>query len=166
MGLVNQGSTMPLPQLTKCFTESTEHGEAVKNDFQILVDSDAFVGRFYGDDPHHKKALSTFAELEERGELLVTTSLVVAETATVLSHRSGQVLARRFLDVLRRSKLSVIHIDERLQHEATEVFVAQNARGSSFTDCANVAVMRRFHIPTVFSFDKAYGKQFGVKLMA
>jgi predicted nucleic acid-binding protein len=32
------------------------------------------------------------------------------------------------------------------------------------TDCANVAVARYFHIPTIFSFDKVYPKSFGLKL--
>ena len=133
--------------------------------FQYLVDSDAFVGRFYTKDPHHTTALSLFSQLEEKQEQLATTSMVVAETATVLSHRSGQDLARKFFGAMEKSKLPVIHIDEDLQKKATQIFQAQKRKGTSMTDCANVAVVQLFEIPTVFGFDKFYAKQFGIKML-
>lgn len=137
----------------------------MESEFQILVDSDAFVGRFYPDDKHHQRALQLFSKLEQADKTLTTTSMVLAETATVLSHRSGQVLARKFLEVIKRSRLPTIHIDERLHSETYELFCAQEKKGTSFTDCANVVVMQRFKVPTIFSFDKAYPKQFGVSLV-
>lgn len=134
--------------------------------FQTLVDSDAFVGRFYPDDAHHARALDVFARLERERRAIVTTNLVVAEVATVLSHRSGQPLAVRFLDLLERSQLPVIHLDEALQKQALNTFRAQTARGTSVTDCANVAVMQHFNIPEIFSFDRIYAKDFQLKVAA
>jgi predicted nucleic acid-binding protein len=89
--------------------------------------------------------------------------MVVAETATVLSHRSGQALARKFLDVIERSKLPIVHITEELQKEALKIFKQQSLKGTSVTDCANVTILRRLKIPKIFSFDKVYPKKFGIE---
>ncbi|MCI0563775.1 MAG: PIN domain-containing protein [Nitrososphaera sp.] len=128
---------------------------------RILVDSDAFVGWLYDADAHHKRATAIFNKIKRKRLAPITTSLVVAETATVLSNRQGQNLARVFLDLI--AKYPVIHIDEQLQQEALEFFKAQEKKGTSVVDCTNVVVMRRFKIPTIFSFDKFYSKQLGMK---
>ena len=135
------------------------------SEFQALVDSDAFVGRFYPQDLHYQKSQQIFARLEKQAQTLVTTSMVIAEVATVLSHRSGQPLARKFLKIIHHSKLPTIHVSEKLQAETYKLFNAQEKKGTSITDCANVIVMKRFHIPRIFSFDKAYPKQFNVPIV-
>lgn len=98
--------------------------------------------------------------------LLVTTSAVIGETVTVLSHRRGQALARHFLDVIQRSQLPIIYIDEQLHQKALEVFKQQTARGTSYVDCSNVTVMQQFSITTIFSFDRVYSKIFQLKVAA
>lgn len=128
--------------------------------YQVLIDSDAFVGWLYEKDGHHAEASRIFAQLEDQQLVPVVTSLVVAEAATVLSHREGQSLAQTFLDLVRRSP--VIHITKPLQQQALDLFQAQRARGTSVTDCANVVVMRQYQIPTIFSFDQVYPKAFGL----
>ncbi len=131
---------------------------------EILIDSDAFVGRFYPDDAHYQAASNIFEQLEKQGQRLVTTSLVVTETATVLSYKSGQAAARLFLAVLEKSRLPVIHIDEKLHQETLRFFQKQAKKGTSVVDCANVVVMRRFAIATIFSFDKFYTRQKGIQM--
>lgn len=133
------------------------------SEIEILIDSDAFVGRFYPNDKHHDNAKGIFSELEEKGSSIATTSMVVAETATVLSHRSGQDLARTFISIIEKSTLPVIHIDDKFQQEAITIFKEQDRRGTSMTDCANIAVIRRFKIQAIFSFDKVYFKRFRLK---
>lgn len=139
--------------------------QANNNQFQVLVDSDAFVGRINPDDVHHERANRIFQSLAEKKSRLVTTSMVVAETATVLSHRVGQSLARTFLEVIQRGNIPVIHIDEALQAVALDIFSQQTRRGTSVTDCANVAVVQRLNISEIFSFDQGYPKRFGVGLV-
>lgn len=134
--------------------------------FQTLVDADAFVGRFYPLDAHHSHSLELFARFEKERRILVTTNLVVAEVATVLSHRNGQALAVNFLDMVDNSQMPVIHLDEKLHQQALDTFRLQTARGTSVTDCANVAVMDYFNIPEIFSFDRVYTKAFGLKAVS
>jgi predicted nucleic acid-binding protein len=146
--------------------ENTELGDHKRNNqFQVLIDSDAFVGWMVERDAHHQQARHIFHQLKERQSRLVTTSFVVAETVTVLSHRSGQPLARAFLDeAIEDGNFPFIFIARELYQQALEIFKKQSKKGTSVTDCANVAVARYFHIPTIFSFDKVYAKRFGLKL--
>ena len=124
----------------------------------------AYVDRINPDDAHQVRANRIFQSLvERRVRRLVTTSMVVAETATVLSHRVGQSLARMFLEVMRWGNIPVIHIDEALQ-VALDIFSQQAKHGTSVTDCTNVAVMRRLNISGIFGFDQGYLKRFGMGL--
>lgn len=134
-------------------------------EYHVLVDSDAFVGRFYPQDAHHKRSKQVFSALRTERRRLVTTNLVVLETATVLSHRTGQVAARKFIEeFIRTGKIDVIFVTEDLQEDAIDLFLEQNKKGTSVVDCSNVAVMRRYQIPMLFSFDKAYARRFGLKV--
>jgi len=134
------------------------------HDTQVLIDSDAFVGLLLARDAHHERASVIFERLPAGNVAAATTSFVVAETATVLSHASGQALARTFLDdVITKPGFPVIFIDQALQEAAVAIFRALEQRATSLTDCANVAVIRQFEIPTIFSFDKIYPKQFGLQ---
>lgn len=131
-------------------------------DFDLLVDSDAFVGLFFPDDAHHPTCFRLFNEFSTKKLNLVTTSYTVAETATVLSYRSGQPLARAFLDYVVTGVLPVVHIDEALQSMAVSIFREQANKKTSLFDCANVAVMRNLNIPRIFSFDQVYTRKFAL----
>jgi predicted nucleic acid-binding protein len=85
------------------------------------------------------------------------------ETATVLSHKSGQEASRNFLATIEKIKLPIIHINEILQRETLAYFRKQEKKGTSAVDCSNVVVMRGFQIPTIFSFDGFYSKQSDIK---
>lgn len=138
--------------------------EKYKLQYEILIDSDAFIGLMLEPDAHHKRAYTFFTQIKKQRLEVVTTSFVIAETATVLSNRKGQETARAFLDFV--EKIPTIHITEELQKEATLLFKQQNQRGTSLVDCSNVVVMRWFNIPTLFGFDKFYNKYFGLQTVA
>lgn len=136
------------------------------NETRILVDSDAFVGQYFEKDAHNKESTKLFDKLEKKETILLTTSMVVAETATVLSHRNGQGLARLYLEDIEASAFPVLHVGDKLHQQAIDIFKAQTARGTSMTDCANLAVIKRLKISTIFSFDKFYSKQPGLELLS
>ena len=133
-------------------------------DFEVLVDSDAFVGLFLPDDAHHATCLRLFERFAQKHTNLVTTNYTVAETATVLSHRSGQPLARAFLDYVASGDFPVIYVDTALESLAVSIFKEQGNKGTSLFDCANVAVVRNLAIPQICSFDKFYPKRFALPL--
>ena len=146
----------------------TEPGEAQNHNkkmgkFEVLVDSDGWIALYLPDDLLHTDTVSIYQRLQAQNKKLVTTSAVIGETATVLSHRSGQKLARHFLLAIEQSGIPIIFVDEKLHHQALELFMQQEKKGTSFVDCANVVVARAFDIPTVLSFDGFYPRQPGLK---
>jgi predicted nucleic acid-binding protein len=138
----------------------------MSNGTQILVDSDAFVGLLLEKDAHHERSARLFAEVASQGASIVTNSFVVSETATVLSHRVGQEVARLFLDeVIEQGRFPTVFVTEALQQQAIEIFKMQESRGTSMTDCVNVAIMQQLQISTIFSFDTFYSKRCNLKLL-
>ncbi len=133
--------------------------------YDILIDSDAFVGWFWKADTHHEEAKEQFQSLAVDETPIATTSLVILETATVLSHRVGQSIARTFLEHINRSQLPIIYLDEARYQETIDLFKTQETKGTSMTDCGNVATMRYFGITTIFSFDAVYPKSFNIPLL-
>lgn len=136
----------------------------VSNVYQVLVDSDAFVGRFFDEDAHFERAEALFNKTAKENIMLLTTSAVVGEAATVLSNRCDQKTALAFLEIVEDSLIPVIHIDAVLHNEALTLFKQQAKRGTSYVDCTNVVVARHFDVFQILSFDKAYPKDFGLKL--
>ena len=136
------------------------------SDFDVLVDSDAFVGLFVEHDAHHPRVSVLFDRLHETRQRLVTTNLILVETATVISRRASQDPARRFLVFARSGAMAVLHLDESLQRQAEQLFTAQATKDTSLFDCANVAVVQALHIPRIFSFDQAYPRKFKLALVA
>jgi predicted nucleic acid-binding protein len=134
--------------------------------FDILVDSDAFVGFFLPDDAHFTAASNLFNQCFKQNIPLTTTNYIVAETATVLSRRSSQQEARRFLAFIHSGSIPLIYVDYHLHLESVEIFIQQENKNTSLFDCSNVAVMRHFAIPQIFSFDKVYEKKFDLKVLA
>lgn len=136
----------------------------MKNSFDLLIDSDAFVGWIFPSDFHFEKSRSLFHKIESERLKIACTNLVITETATVLSHRQDQKLARFFLETIDKLELPIIRINQELENKALQLFFKQNKRGTSFTDCANAVVIQEFAIPKIFSFDKAYKNQYKVEL--
>ena len=132
---------------------------------EVLIDSDAFIAWLRPGDLFHPHAREVFTRLQQHQTRLATTSLVILETATVLSHREGQTVARQFLQLVEESQLPVIHIDEALQTATLELFKSRTTKGTSMVDCANAVVAQQMGIPQVFSFDRFY-QQLGLKRLA
>lgn len=133
------------------------------SEYQVLIDSDAFVGWMVRKDAHHERASALFEQVMAKRLRCATTSYTVAETATVVSMLAGQDPARHFLTTLvEKRRFPVIFIDEKRYTQVLELFKQQTRRGTSVVDCVNVAVMKELEIPTIFSFDRVYPKDFGL----
>lgn len=131
--------------------------------YEVLLDSDAFVGLQLTYDALHERTQRLFELIAEQQIPVVTTNLVVAESATVISHKANQIVASSFVSEV--AQYSTIFVDDDLFNESLYLFTQQTKKGTSFVDCANVLTMRKYKIPYIFSFDQAYPKQFGVKLL-
>ena len=140
--------------------------DPMRNDQQIIIDTDAFIGLMHETDALHAQATAIYQSLKEQRVQFTTTSAVVTETATLLSCRRGQAAACKFLhDFIDSGAFPVIFVKEALYQQGLAFFKAQTKKGTSFTDCVNAATCHQLEMPWIFSFDQVYAKKFGLQLV-
>ena len=126
---------------------------------RALVDANVLVAAYRLDDSLHKVATQLLSKVKSSGKELVIINLVVQEIATVLSMRVGMKLARKFMSDYKDVINEEICIDEKLEKSAWEVFLQQEKKGTSFVDCANLAVIKRYKLDGILTFDAFYPKE-------
>lgn len=130
---------------------------------KILLDSDALFALYVASDLHHSKAKEIFEKLlAEKAETLVT-NLVLQETATIISYRFGQRQSIDFLESFGKAGIRQIFIGENLTVKTWKIFKSQLKKGTSFIDCANVAIYQEKSVDLIMSFDKFYQRK-GLKV--
>ncbi len=130
---------------------------------KLLVDSDCLVGALKEGDPHQKKATQLLKSHSGKGDTLYVLNIVLQETATVLSHRTGMNAVRLFLQTLSSLNLQVIKLDDNLENLAWELFLKQTKKGTSFVDCTNLAAIDYYKLDGILSFDGFYKEKIVVK---
>lgn len=125
---------------------------------KILLDSDGLFGLYVPSDPYHKRATQLGLALAKKQSQFYVTNLVIQETATVLSRKVGQELAVRFVKNLPALGAHTVMVDEQIENMAWELFLKQAKKGTSFVDCANMAVVEHYKLDGILSFDGFYPK--------
>lgn len=131
--------------------------------FDALVDSDAFIGFIVEQDVHFSRARHAFHAFASSSRVLVTTNLIITETASMLSRRVRYELACRFIRYIRASAIPIIYTDKTIHETAHDLFLNQNRENTSMVDCTNV-VAQYYNIPSILGFDGFYEK-FGLRLV-
>ena len=121
---------------------------------KVLLDSDFVVALYKRKDSNHTKAVKLFRKIEN--ESLVAINLVFQESTTVISKQMGMKDAKIFLGSIRRIIGEEIKLNNILEVKSWEVFLRQNKKGTSFVDCANLAILKEYNLDKIASFDKFY----------
>jgi predicted nucleic acid-binding protein len=130
--------------------------DSVSNQFDLLVDSDVFVGWMLPNDALSQKVQTIFYEIKTQQKQWVTTNWVVAETATVLSHRDSQQTAVNFLTMIEEGEIPILTVTPELEQVTYQVFREQSIKNISMIDCSNVALAQHYQIPQLLTFDHFY----------
>ena len=123
-----------------------------------FVDSDFLVAVFNFKDASHDRAIDTFKRLDSDEVELWGSNLIQQESATVVSHRIGMDAARDFVKRLAVDVDRFVDIDKSLEKPAWGIFLKQTKKGCSFVDCANLAVIERYKLDGILTFDEFYPK--------
>jgi len=119
-----------------------------------FADTGAFLSLFHGNDQHHREALVLWPLVERP---VLTSNLVLAELAKLLSHRMGYPFAIACIaDIYDSPRFRILpstRADEIASLDWMRKFADQ---GVSFTDCVSFALMTRYRIRTAFSFDRHF----------
>lgn len=123
-----------------------------------LLDSDFLYGLSISDDAHHENCVKLYKNFKESKPELTVLNLVIQETATVISRKKGQKASLLFLEKLEKLPISILWLGEEDENLAWEVFKKQTKKGTSFIDCANLAIAKKYKFDGILSFDEFYLK--------
>ena len=132
---------------------------------KVFVDTNVFVALEDQNDSTHKKAIELSLLLNQNKKMkFYTSSEVIGETLTVVSHKLGKEMARLFMKKYKNTKTREIFFEENMYQVTKGLFLRNKSKNISFIDCSSVLAMRRAKIKVIFSFDEDFRK-LGVKLL-
>jgi predicted nucleic acid-binding protein len=124
----------------------------------ILVDSCVFIAYANTRDVHHKKALKIMEDISSGmyGKPIFS-DYIFSEVVTVMLLKTGFNHAKKFGTYMVSSEYELFKIDERTFEKAWKIFC--DVQDMSFVDCTNLALMERFDIKKIATFDKGFLKK-------
>ena len=130
----------------------------VRKTRKILVVADAFVALNDRNDTNHKKAKELVIDVINNETELIVSDPAFGEAVTVISMNAGLLAAIKFAEDTLGSSIEIIEVDSELRREGLDIFKKQTSKNSRFTDCINMAIMKKMGLKTIFSFDVQYKK--------
>jgi predicted nucleic acid-binding protein len=127
-----------------------------------FVDTSAWFALASTDDQDHAAARRAFTQLVERGEPLVITSYVLAETMGLIQHRLGWKPLELFAAVAQTC--DVAWVDAPRQRAAEAALFRRRRRRINIVDAASFTVMRELALDTAFAFDDDFARE-GFKVL-
>ncbi|MBU4271655.1 MAG: PIN domain-containing protein [Planctomycetes bacterium] len=123
----------------------------------VFLDTSGWIASLDTDDRWHARAVEEYGRLGASGRPFVTTDWVIAETGNGLARVK---VRRRFPDAVKRFFASpncrLIRVDEKLFHEALELYRRSDDKSWGLVDCASFIVMRQECILDAFTTDQHY----------
>ena len=123
---------------------------------RIFVDASAYIASLNKKDINHKRAILLSKALFQKDGEFVTSNTVLHEIYTVLSLKIDKALAVHFHKMILKGGLPIIYVDEAIEEEAWVIFEKEKSKNVSFFDCLSFAVIKKFKIKSMFSFDKDF----------
>ncbi len=123
----------------------------------IFIDTGAFIARYMKYDQYHQHAMKKWGSILKSPDLC-TSNHVIDETITFLLRRTDPDFAVEKAEILLST--DVIHTlrsDQEDEQEALEILKRYKDQKLSFTDCITSALMKRYKIDRIFTFDSHFG---------
>ena len=123
----------------------------------MFIDTGAFLARYLSNDQYHTSAVSQWDETEKAAVPCLTSSLVIAETLTLLGRRATyRFAAERARAIYASNILKIVRPSEADEFAALVYFEKFSDQKVSFVDCVSFALMNRLQIDEVFAFDRHF----------
>ena len=124
----------------------------------LLIDTSAIVSARNADDKNHNKALDimTRAVKGKFGKLYIS-DYIFDEAVTIAYIRTGNKNFANDIGIFARTKPIIFRFIEPIDFErAWELYLQFQDKNFSFTDCTNIALMKRHGIDTLFTYDSEF----------
>ncbi len=126
----------------------------------VYADTGAFIALLWRRDRAHERVRDHYRELRENGDVLLTSDLVVSETATRLRFDAGLPVALAFRELLDAAvdsgRLIVRHTDPEVDAKAWELMERHPEARLSFTDCVGAITATEGRAAAVFGLDRDF----------
>ncbi len=121
------------------------------------MDTGALIALIWRRDRAHERVREHYRRLQAAGDSLLTSNLVLAETATRLRYDAGLPAALAFHALVEEAvagaRLGVRYADAELDAKAWAVMERYADRSLSFVDCASAVIAREARAAAVFGLD-------------
>lgn len=134
-----------------------ESGKFMSKKNWVLVDADAMYALTDSKDNNHSLAVKIYQQLSKENSVFVCTNTSYYEILTILSMHAGFGTARQFVAETKK-QIQIVFIDQELNDLAEQIFSEQTSKNVSFFDCLNMAVLTKYKLERIFSFDQDYKK--------
>ena len=124
----------------------------------LLIDTSAIVSARNADDKNHNKALDIMinALKGEFGKSYIS-DYIFDEAVTIAYIRTGNKNFANDIGIFARTKPIIFRFIEPIDFErAWELYLQFQDKNFSFTDCTNIALMKRHGIDTLFTYDSEF----------
>ena len=126
----------------------------------VYADSGAFIALLWRRDRAHERVRDHYRRLRDAGDVLLTSNLVVTETATRLRFDAGLSAALAFRELLESAvdagRLLVRHADPELDARAWDLLARHEELTLSFTDCVGAVTAKEGRAAAVFGLDNDF----------
>ena len=120
----------------------------------VFADTNYFCGLYNPKDTLNKKCEEFSHKLQEEGFKSCVSNYIVLEAMTILSQRVGKKASLSFWKRIYDGTVKVVNIDERLHKRAFKIFKKVRSKNFSFVDASILALMKRYKIDYLLTFDK------------
>ena len=120
----------------------------------IFVDTGAFLARYLRRDQYFDRARERWLLIQNEAIPLMTTNLILVETATLLSRRGRpEVAVRKIRSIYQSSSFSIHSSSKEDELAGLDLMVHYRGHDISLVDGVSFALMRKLGITRAFSFD-------------
>lgn len=119
----------------------------------MFLDTSFFIALFRKKDEDHLRAAQIFDTIRKTNEELITTTVVLAETLTLLKRVEGPENTAQVSDDLVHSNILISDIIEVIL-DSVEIF--NKYEQFSLCDASNIAFMQKSNIKKIVSFDSDF----------
>jgi predicted nucleic acid-binding protein len=120
----------------------------------IFIDTGALLARYLEQDQHHKEAIQKWEKVRIANKKCLVSNFVLDEFFTLLARRTTYKFAAEKAHIIYASNVfEIVRPDQIIEEQSIALFAKLSDQKISFTDCISFALMKRYKVKHVFSFD-------------
>lgn len=128
----------------------------------LFVDSSAWISLVVTNDINHQKAVSIFSSFNTKIKLYIS-FFIINETITkirkIFRQEKASELFNQYKKLEKDKFLTILPIDRNIIEKGVALLRKHPTPNTlSLTDATNIVLMEKYHIPTLFSFDRDFKK--------